>query len=183
MAVLNDLTNHGYQIVYADPPWQYGSRGPRGGKFAKLDYSTMTVGDLKNMPVNTITAPDAVCFMWTTCTFMKDAIEVLESWGFTFKRVDKVWAKKTKNNKPHAVCGPWGMTDCEILILGVKGSPHKLQTNGTYRTLVELQYPGRHSKKPEWFYEMIENRFIPTLKLELFARNTRKNWDSWGNEL
>ncbi len=32
-------------------------------------------------------------------------------------------------------------------------------------------------------YEMIEDMFPNTTRLEMFARNERVNWDSWGNEV
>lgn len=40
--------------------------------------------------------------------------------------------------------------------------------------------------KPVWECacgEMIERMFPNCNKLELFARNTREGWDSWGNEI
>jgi N6-adenosine-specific RNA methylase IME4 len=41
----------------------------------------------------------------------------------------------------------------------------------------------RHSKKPEAFAEMIERLFPRTNKLEMFARQPRLGWHSWGNEV
>ena len=42
--------------------------------------------------------------------------------------------------------------------------------------------PTKHSKKPNEMYELIESRSQGPY-LELFARNTRDGWDSWGDEL
>lgn len=41
----------------------------------------------------------------------------------------------------------------------------------------------KHSQKPEHVYNMIESMFPNTAKIELFARNIREGWDSWGNEV
>ena len=41
----------------------------------------------------------------------------------------------------------------------------------------------RHSEKPGAFYEAIEAAFPNYSKLELFARNPRDGWDSWGNDV
>lgn len=41
----------------------------------------------------------------------------------------------------------------------------------------------KHSKKPECVYLMLEDMFPSESKLELFARNTRDRWDSFGNEI
>jgi N6-adenosine-specific RNA methylase IME4 len=40
-----------------------------------------------------------------------------------------------------------------------------------------------HSRKPEASYVIIENMYPELPKIELFARNTRQGWDSWGNEI
>lgn len=41
---------------------------------------------------------------------------------------------------------------------------------------------GKHSKKPEHFYETIE-RVTDGNRIELFARQKREGWDVWGNEV
>jgi N6-adenosine-specific RNA methylase IME4 len=41
---------------------------------------------------------------------------------------------------------------------------------------------GKHSKKPDAMYELIEDRSMGPY-LEMFARNTRPGWDSWGDEI
>ena len=40
----------------------------------------------------------------------------------------------------------------------------------------------RHSRKPEQTYERIE-KLVDGPYLELFARKTKPNWDSWGNQV
>lgn len=40
-----------------------------------------------------------------------------------------------------------------------------------------------HSKKPECAYQLIESLYPNLSKIELFARNYRPGWVSWGNEL
>lgn len=45
-----------YQIIYADPPWEYkqsgGKKGSRG--MAKTHYDTMTTEDICNLPIGKI---------------------------------------------------------------------------------------------------------------------------------
>ena len=41
----------------------------------------------------------------------------------------------------------------------------------------------KHSKKPEIAYQIIERLYPNLNKLEIYARNERKNWDCWGNEV
>jgi N6-adenosine-specific RNA methylase IME4 len=42
---------------------------------------------------------------------------------------------------------------------------------------------GEPSEKPALFAEMIERHWPNTPKLEMFARQPRDGWDSWGNEV
>ena len=47
---MNELPNKKYGIIYADPPWSYQNRGTRAA--AAKHYDTMTIEDIKKMPVN-----------------------------------------------------------------------------------------------------------------------------------
>ena len=50
-------------------------------------------------------------------------------------------------------------------------------------TTVFREKSTKHSKKPLIAYEIIEKMFPNTEKIELFARNERENWDSFGDEI
>jgi DNA (cytosine-5)-methyltransferase 1 len=172
-----------YDVIYADPPWQYGSRGPRSGQFAELDYETMTTDEIAALPVEQIAARDAALFLWFTGSFMPDALQVCEAWGFRFVRIDKVWAKTTAKGNRHAAVGPWGMSDCEFLLLGTRGRMCSRQAQRNQYVLCEEPYPGKHSEKPGVFRFGIEERFPDAPRLELFARKRVPSWDAWGNEV
>jgi len=135
------------------------------------------------LPVAELAAPDAALFLWFTGSFMPDALQVCEGWGFQFTRVDKVWKKVKISGKPHAVCGQWGMSDAEFILLGVRGQMCKKQSARNQHTIVEEPYPGRHSEKPQRFRDLIEARFPYATRLELFARDRAPGWDAWGDEL
>lgn len=173
-----------YDVLYTDPPWRYGSKGPRSGKFADLDYSSMTIGDLCQMDVNSITAKDCALHMWVTGSFMEDAMTVGKAWGFKFVRVDKVWNKKKESGKPHAACGPWGMSDCEFILLFVKGSMcSKQEGKRNQYVSTDEPYTGKHSEKPLLFRDQIDARYQSGLnKLEMFARYPAKNWSVFGDQ-
>ena len=173
-----------YSIIYADPPWLYGSKGPRSGKFANLDYNSMTIGDLCNMDIKSICEKNCALHMWVTGSFIDDAIKVGKAWGFKFIRMDKVWVKKKESGKPHAACGPWGMSDCEFILLFVRGSMCNKQIGkrNQYVATVEA-YTGKHSEKPALFRDQIDARYQDGLnKLEMFARYPVDGWDVFGNE-
>ena len=64
--------NKKYNVIYADPPWHYGSKSrvnnSTGRKSVPLSehYETMSLQEIKELPVKDITENDAVCFMWVT---------------------------------------------------------------------------------------------------------------------
>jgi len=178
------MENKKYSIIYCDPPWRYGSKGPRSGKFGKLDYSSMSVADLCSMNVAKITESDCSLHMWVTGSFLEDAITVGKAWGFKFVRLDKVWNKKKPSGKAHAACGPWGMSDCEVILLFVKGSMcSKQKGKRNQYTSVDAEYTGKHSEKPNIFRDQIEARYQDGLnKLEMFARYSVSGWSVFGNE-
>ncbi len=178
------MSDKKYDILLCDPPWLYGSKGARSGKFGELDYSSMTIGDLCNLDVKSIANKNCALHMWVTGSFIQDAMTVGMAWGFKFIRIDKVWIKQKKSGKPHAVCGPWGMSDCEFILLFVRGSMCSKQKGkrNQYVATPEV-YTGKHSEKPTRFRDQINNRYQNGLeKLEMFARYSVDGWDVFGNE-
>lgn len=172
-----------YDVIYCDPPWKYGSKAARGGKYGALDYSGMTIPELEALPVADMAAPDCALFMWVTSPFLMLAENVAKAWGFTYLRCDRVWAKTTVTGKPHGVVGPWGLTDVEFLLLFTRGKMHKQQAvKNQYTMAWDEQYPGRHSAKPDRFRQEIVERFPEAKRIELFARIASEGWDTWGNE-
>ena len=83
------LPDKKYSIIYADPPWSYQNRGTRAA--ASKHYGTMTVDQLKKMGVGAagggIADSDCALFMWATFPMLREALEVIEAWGFTYKTV------------------------------------------------------------------------------------------------
>jgi N6-adenosine-specific RNA methylase IME4 len=176
-----------YQVIYCDAPWKYGSRGARAGKFSDLDYSCMSISDLKRFDVDSIADDTAHLYMWVTSPFLKDCHELAEAWGFRrYIRCAKVWNKKKESGKPHGVCGPHGMTDCEFLLMYARGKSTTSLYNDSKRnqyTATDLPFTGKHSEKPVEFRQMIESKYNPEInKLEMFARYSVPGWDVFGNE-
>lgn len=184
-----------YQIIYADPPWQYGSKELYGDKvkgykngqrkrFTKLEriYDTMSLQDIKNLPVKEISENDSVCFMWVTDSHLKQGIEVMESWGFKYKTIAFVWLKKYNTGTRVYNLAPWTLKSTEICILGTKGRMSKYKSRNDIKALVEAERT-KHSKKPQEVMFRIEQLFCGLDKIELFAREKRIGWDVWGNEV
>ena len=173
-----------YQIIYADPPWAFGSKSYQDGgrDFDKLSnhYNTMSINDIKSLKVPS--ADDCACFMWTTDAHLKEAIEVMESWGFKYKTIAFIWVKKYKSGSLVYNFAPYTLKSCEICILGIKGVMGKYKKKNNIKQLVEAVRTV-HSKKPDEVRNRIFELFGDIPRIELFARERVNGWDAWGNEL
>ena len=158
-----------FSIIYADPPWEY-QWSTRGA--ASHHYNTENVDKLKKLKIPT--EENAVIFMWATNPKLNEALELLKEWGFEYK-TNMVW------NKDKFGTGWWVRGQHELLLIGTKGKVRTPPVHLRPSSVIKAQRT-KHSKKPE-IYDMIENMFPKQKYLELFARNKRKNWESWGNEI
>jgi len=161
-----------FDVIYADPPWEYYT--PLRG-YPELHYKTMTTEEICKLKVPS--ADDAVLFLWATNPTLKDALKVMECWGFTYK-TNMVWVKDKIGT------GFYFRAQHELLLLGIKGKmPAPLEEN---RFPSVIHAPVReHSRKPAEVYEIIEKMYPNRKYLELFARpeEKRKGWTYWGLEV
>ncbi len=163
-----------YRTIVADPPWRY-SNGtvPQGG--VEHQYGTMAPEDIIALPVAGLAAPDAHLYLWVTNLHLREGrpFEILDAWGFRYVTL-LTWHK----------LGPIGLGyyfrgETEHVLFGVKGrSPIEPRLRERNHFAASK---GRHSEKPDRFYELVE-RVSPGPYLELFARRRRYGWDVWGNE-
>ena len=181
-----------YDVIYADPAWLYGSKelygdksknGKRKNRFRKLErkYNTMSIPEIKALPVKNIVKKNAVCLLWVTDSHLKEGISVMESWGFKYKTIAFVWVKKTRKGNTFVNLAPHTLKSCEICLLGTRGTTKNLKTDNTIRQLIEAERT-KHSKKPDEARLRIEKLYANAKRIELFAREKHKGWDCWGNE-
>lgn len=159
-----------YDIIVMDPPWNYGREyDPENSRVAS-PYPEMNQAKLKEIkiPAN----KDSILFLWTTHQFIWEAKELLSEWGFEYKAII-VWDKEKMG------MGSWLRMQCEFCLVGVKGKP--LWKAKDIRDIIR-EARTKHSKKPESFYNMIEDKFAGR-KLDYFARMAREGWDVYGDEI
>ncbi len=182
---MNDIISSGkkYNIIYADPPWRFDGRQYQSDNrdFYKIEkhYDTMTIEDIANLPIPS--ADDCACFMWTTNAHLKEAIHIMERWGFIYKTIAFIWVKKYVNGSSVYNFGPWTLQSCEICILGIKGTMQKYKKQNNIKQLVE-SIRTKHSKKPNIVRQRIFNMFGDLPRIELFARTKIDGWDIFGND-
>lgn len=160
-----------YQVIYADPPWQYSNTGFEQG--AERYYPTMPTEDICNLPIQGLVTERSVLFLWATNAFLKEGIQVCEAWGFNYK-TNFVWIK---NAGPSI--GWFVKSRHELLLIATKGDGVHPSEKLVSWFNADIR---KHSQKPEIVYEIIE-RMYPGPYIELFARNERISWRSWGNEI
>jgi len=167
-----------FNIIYADPPWNY-RRGGNGS--ARKHYPLMSVSEICALPVQTLTAPDCVLFLWVTFPILPDVFKVIEAWGFSYKSVAFVWVKPNKNKEGWFYgMGNWTRANAEICLLATKGTP-KREARNIQQIISE---PRReHSRKPDVTRERIIQLCGDLPRVELFARETPPGWAVWGNQV
>lgn len=186
------LPNKKYDVVYADPPWDYGGKvqydntsieelniGFKKDIFissASFKYPTLTLKELKKLPVKSISADDSLLFMWATGPQFANAIKLGVAWGFEYKTVAFVWDKMMHNP------GHYTLSQAEFCLLFKRG---RIPTPRGARNIKQLVQEKRrkHSEKPLEVANRINEMFPKQEKIELFARVNLVGWDNWGLEV
>lgn len=168
-------TDKKYHIIYADPPWQYKRNG---GKSAEREYKVMPLEEIKDLPINKITDDEAHLYLWITNPFIKEGLEVCESWGFEYKTM-LTWVKTYKDGSPVMGMGYYFRGCTEHIIFGVKNK--KLCNNKTTKNII-FSNQRKHSQKPDEVKDLIVNSSGDLPRIELFARQNTEGWDTWGDD-
>lgn len=171
-----------YSTILADPPWQFQNRT---GKVAPehrrlLRYPTLDLDQIRALPVAALAAAQAHLYLWVPNALLREGLEVLEAWGFTYKS-HLVWYKVRRDGGPDGRgVGFYFRNVTELVLFGVRGN---LRTLAPGRTQVNLfaSRKREHSRKPDELYEIVE-ACSPGPYVELFARFRRRGWVQWGNE-
>jgi N6-adenosine-specific RNA methylase IME4 len=172
-----------YKTILADPPWQFANRtGKMAPEHKRLKrYSTMSLKQIIELPVLQIIQSTCHLYLWAPNALVLEALEVMKSWGFTYKTT-LVWYKVRKDGGPDGRgVGFYFRNVTEMVLFGVRGH---MRTLGPGRRQVNILSTRKreHSRKPDELYDIIE-KCSPGPYLELFARHQRPHWDQWGDEV
>ena len=143
---------------------------------ACFKYPTIPTEHLKQLSVSQISKDDSLLFLWTTNPHLAQAIELGITWGFEYKTVAFVWNKK--NHNP----GHYTLSYCELCLLFKKGRIPTPRGARNVKQLVEVSRNG-HSEKPIEVAQGIIKMFPHHSRIELFARDNKKGFDSWGLDI
>jgi len=198
---------NGYGVIYADPPWRFKTWSPKGRdrcpdapvnraeqrrNAPERHYPTMSLQDVKDLPVGDLAARDCVLFLWATDPMLPDALDVGRAWGFKYSTIGFYWAKlRREGSRRHLLheepdhqlfpmgTGYWTRANPEPCLLFTRGSPKRISTS--VRKLI-IAPRREHSRKPDEARERIE-QLCRGPYVELFARQRHAGWDAWGNQV
>jgi len=155
-----------YKVIYADPPWSYRNKKTGGSmkSGSSQKYYTMSLEEIKSLPVSTVADKDSVLFLWATVPLLPEALEVLNAWGYHYK-TSLFWRKIMSLGM-----GFWFRGQVEILLMGVKG---KVKAFRIQKANIIQAKVSKHSQKPDEFRKLIEETGLDP-KIELFARKPEK---------
>jgi N6-adenosine-specific RNA methylase IME4 len=173
-----DLPKGKYNIIYADPAWQY----YKGGyKNQEQHYDSLSIDELKQMPMDDLAADNCVLFLWVTFPILNEVFDLIKWWGFTYSTVGFVWVKSKQDKTGFFFgLGNWTRSNAEICLIATKGS---IERKDASISQIIYEPKEEHSKKPDIVREKIIQLVGDLPRIELFARQKAEGWDAWGNEV
>ncbi len=200
------LPRRHFAAILADPPWRFKTwsaagrnrcpdfimtRSKQRQNKPERHYQTMTMAELLALPVADVAARNCVLCLWAIDPMLQEALDVGRAWGFTFKTVAFYWTKLRREGSTRHLLheesahklfpmgtGYWTRPNPEQCLLFTRGKPERL--SASERKLI-VSPRREHSRKPDEAAERITN-LVAGPYLELFARQPRAGWTSWGDE-
>ena len=169
-----------YQIIYADPPWDYDDKKNCDPKMGGITYPVLKLPILKTLKVPEICDKNCLLFLWVTGPKLPEAIELMKAWGFKYLTVAFNWIKINRDGSLRTGLGHYSRSCSEFVLLGKKGSIKRVNN----KVLQGLMEPIRgHSSKPLEIRERILKLVGPLSMIELFARERDHRIDCIGNDI
>jgi N6-adenosine-specific RNA methylase IME4 len=176
-------TNNKYNIIYADPPWQYKAWSKDINGSAEKHYKTMKIDDIINMKnvISNISDSNCILFLWVTFPCLQEGLRAIKEWGFTYKTCGFTWVKRNKKTDSWFFgMGYWTRANAEICLIATKGTIKRISAK--VHQIIDTRIE-EHSKKPSVARDKIVALVGELPRIELFARQTTVGWDCWGNEV
>ncbi len=187
-----ELPHTKYEVIYADPPWDYGGKMQYDKTSIKTEnidferdifissatfkYPTLKLKELMRLDIPSIADENCIMFMWTTGPQLENAVKLGTVWGFEYKTVAFVWDKMVHNP------GRYTLSQTEFVLAFKKGKFPTPRGARNVRQLLSI-HRGEHSEKPVEVIDGITKMFPQQKKIELFARKNYIGWDNWGLEI
>ena len=174
-----ELPNKKYNTIVIDPPWQISMTGEvkrRENRANKLPYKTISLDEIKKIPINKIANKGSHVYCWTTNKMLRETFNVLEEWGVNFHLVMPMV-------KPSGIAPCMGYVfGSEFCLLGFYGKPmQKFLKVGKLNWIKAFNKAGKHSSKPDEFYNLVKE-MSPSPRIDIFARSKHVGFEPFGDE-
>lgn len=172
-----------FGTILADPPWQFQNRtGKVAPEHKRLTrYGTMTVEDIKLLPVSDAAADTCHLYLWVPNALLPEGLAVMQAWGFRYKS-NIVWHKIRKDGGSDGRgVGFYFRNVTELILFGVRGKNARTLQAGRTQVNYLSTRKREHSRKPDEQYPLIEACSNGPF-LEIFARGNRQGWTCWGDQ-
>lgn len=172
-----------FPVIYADPATRFLSGF--GAKSIENHYPTMTMEELCDLPVAARCLKDCQLFVWSTVPQLANTITLLlAAWGGFKYSSHCMWDKTDAEHENEIGAGLVFRNQHEVLIYATRGNPPgpKWHPASIFR-----ERKREHSRKPDYYREMIRRMTEGVPVLELFARVDAQHplpqgFYSWGNQ-
>jgi N6-adenosine-specific RNA methylase IME4 len=184
-----------YGAIAVDPPSHFSSytaiqsENWSSRRDNERHYSTMSFEQLAALPVAELASPEGChLFMWTSGPFLPQALALIQAWRFKFSTRAFTWIKTKRSWDPrdpltesdfHVGLGLTVRHQTEIVLLARRGNCRRKAKDVREIILAPVR---EHSRKPDEFFARVE-RYCDGPYIELFARERRENWNSFGDEV
>lgn len=171
-----------FGVIYGDYPWLFDNSDQHAGSRGHMAYPGMTIEEILEHGRETAkrAAPSGcVVALWFVDAYLHELGRVLGAYGATMWR-SIVWDKRTKNGAPKIGMGTGTRGRHELLILARIGEPVHTLNDDPRGTIIEAAVR-EHSRKPDEFADLLAKHCAGPF-LELFAREPREGWVTWGAE-
>ena len=101
-----------FDLIYADPPWQYEKGSVSKSRRIENHYPTIPFEEIKELKIPA--AKNSILYLWATAPKLPEALEVMKAWGFTY-RTCSIW------DNIFLGMGFWLRIHHEVLLVGIKG--------------------------------------------------------------
>lgn len=183
-----------YDLALIDPPWPNENRSPKGeGKSSVTQYGRMEWPAIYALPVRDLLKRDAVIVLCATWPLLFHGGDVKRhyaghdagtsrlgrcfgEWGARYS-TGGTWRKVTKTGKLARGTRYRVWNTCDPFLIGIIGSPATIGIENCFDGIRR-----EHSRKPPELKEFCEKMMPGARRIELFSRESRPGWDTWGLE-
>lgn len=182
-----DMAPRSFDMIVCDPPWRFDTWSAKGKeqKSPEVHYDCQGLDWIESLPVGDLASEDCLLWLWATNPMLPQALRVMEAWGFTYKtagtwtKMSKTWTQDGDHWKQAFGTGYILRSANEPFLIGTIGKP---KTTRSVRSAI-ISAVREHSRKPEEAYAAAEALMPGARRADLFSRQVRPGWSSWGNEV